>query len=231
MMIEKLETRSLLSAGLPDAKPDFATLTDEPVSGFAAISQQVRVAYLPELQVGHIAQLHAEISWGDKTSSAASFDRNKNGGIDVLGTHAYTKPGTFSITAILTETPWHTPSGATPDYILDLGSVNTTATVSPTVPQLTETAGKNFTATLGKFNYFTLDVILTAKINWGDGVTTTGTLTGGDLAKGNWTLTGTHEYGYAGTYIIHAQVYSQVAGSKLPPSKFEDFVTLVFVTK
>jgi hypothetical protein len=231
-MIQQLEDRRLMSTTVipVDPLPLGPRVIDEPVSEFAAISQQVRIAYIPSLSVGHISQLHAAISWGDNTTSLASFDRNKNGGIDVLGTHAYAKPGTFSIASIVTETPWAPPGGGpTPQYILLVGDINTTATVTPTPPQLTETAAKPFTATLGKFTYFTLDIILTAKITWGDGTTTVGTLNGGDLAQGNWTLTGTHTYAKTGTYTVHATVYSQVAGSKLTPSKFEDFTTLITV--
>ncbi len=227
-MIQPLEQRRLMS--ITPIAPTGPIVINEPVTEFAGVTKTVEIAYLPLVNVGHVSQLHAAISWGDNSTSLASFARDKLGGIDVLGTHTYAKPGTFSISSIVTETPWVKPGGGpVPQYILLLGDINTKATVLPTPPQLTETATQPFTATLGKFKYFTLDVILTAKIIWGDGTTSVGTLSGGDLAGGNWTITGTHTYAKTGTYTVHATVYSQVAGSKWKPTVFEDFPTIIHV--
>jgi hypothetical protein len=208
-LIQPLEARRLMSVTTPIA---FSTIIDEPVSEYANVSQQVRIAYMPKLSVGHLSQLHGDIIWGDGISSPAGFDHNKNGGIDIIGTHDYTKAGTFSITTgPISETGWAPPGDPVPQFIVNLGSVKTTATVAATPAQLTETAGKKFTATLGTFNQETLDIFFTATINWGDGVTSTGTVTGGDLDQGNWTITGTHLYKSAGTYKVHAYVYSHLA--------------------
>ncbi len=226
-LIQSLEGRQLMSAA--PIVPSTPKLISEPVSEYAQISQKVRIGYLPTLKIGHVSQLHSTIDWGDGSSSQATFERDKHGGIDVMGTHAYAKPGTFSIGATVTESPYTKPGTVTPLFVINLGTVDTKATVATTPATLTETATTPFTATLGKFNYFTLDVILSAKINWGDGHITTGTLTGGDLANGNWKVTGTHTYGHTGLYTVHADVYSKVAGSSLPPTLFKGFVTLIRV--
>ena len=79
-----------------------------------------------------------------------------------------------------------------------------------------EHTGVKFTANLGKFNYSSIDIILKARINWGDGKVTTGTLknTGG-LASGHYTIVGSHKYGSAGTYNVKVKVLTYLAGSNL----------------
>jgi hypothetical protein len=203
-------------------------ITPEPVSEFAGVSQNVRIAYLPKLNVAHIAQLRGEINWGDGSSSPANFDRNKNGGIDVLAPHTYIKPGTFSISASLIEYPPTGPGGITPEFILNLGSVNTTATVAPTPAQLTETAGKSFTATLGTFQGATLfGPIFTAKINWGDGVTTAATIS--TTSTNQDSITAAHTYAHAGSYVVNADLFSQLPIAHSKPTLDKVFITLIVV--
>ena len=226
-LIQPLESRRLLSGVVP-FPPFPLNITNEAVHEYADVSQTIRVGYMPKANVGHISQLHGDINWGDGTITPAGFARDKSGGIDIVAAHAYAKPGTFAITGTFTLTPWAPPGQPLPQYILLLGSVNTTAKIDATPAQLTETAGKTFTATLGKFHQPTLDIFFTAQINWGDGVTTTATITGGDLAQGNWQITGTHYYQHAGTYKVYAQVYSHIApNGKAVPA--QDFFTLIHV--
>jgi hypothetical protein len=230
-LIHSLEDRRLMSASsvLPPL-PHFTSIIPEPVHEYAGISQQVRVAYLPDLSVEHLSELRGTIDWGDTTTSTAGFTRDKNGGIDVIATHTYVKPGTFSIVSNLSLGPAVDPGHPVPEYLVLLGSVTSPATVDTAPPQITETVDKPFTAVLGQFNQFTLDIIFTAKINWGDGhVNYPGTLSGGDLANGNWVVSGSHTYGAVGTYLVHAYVYSKVAGSKVPGMLAQEFEVLVHV--
>ncbi len=225
-MIETLEDRRLLSASIA---PVGLVLMDEPVHEYATISEKVRIAYLPKVNVSHVSQLSGAITWGDNTASLASFERDKHGGIDVMGTHAYAKPGTFSISAILGERPYVPPGQPTPFFEINLGTVDTTATVSPTPTVLIETATTPFTAVTARFHAFTVDTLFTAKISWGDGHTSTGDIQGGDLHQGNWDVSGNHTYSFTGLYKVHTYIYAQIAGSHFQPSVFEDIVTLIRV--
>jgi len=231
-MIESLENRRLMSVSTIVVDPIPGSSISEPASAYVDVSKKIWIARLPDLQVTHVAQLRGEISWGDNTYSPAEFDRDKNGGIDVVGVHAYQKAGNYNIASSgITEYPFVTPGHATPEYIQLLPPVGTSATVIPEPPVITETAGNTFTATLGTFNQFTLDIIFTAQINWGDShVTTPGSLSGGDLAQGNWTVNGTHNYAHPGTYKVTADVFSQIAprGTKFLD---EEFVVLIDVVK
>jgi hypothetical protein len=226
-MIQLLENRRLMSAG--PTEPLTPILQDMAVTGFAAVAKNYEVGYLPTVSVSHVSQLRGSINWGDGTSSPASFWRDKKGGIDIVDTHTYAKPGTFAITSsLITETPYVKPGGATPKYILDLGTVNTTATIASTPARLTETAGVSFTATLGTFEGTSLfGPIFTAKINWGDGVTSAGTIKDGAANQDNWTITGTHTYAHTGTYIVNVYLYSQVPAAHQKPGLDKDFITLI----
>jgi hypothetical protein len=216
--IQSLEPRRLMSA----------VIIDEPISDYAGLSEKVRLAYLPTLRVAHLSQLSASIDWGDGSADTpASFARDKKGGIDVLGTHDYVSPGTFSVSAVLTERPFSKPGQPAPQYVLNLGQISTTATV--TQPQLTETATQKFTAVIASFHQPTVDVIFTAKINWGDGTTSVGTITGDGSANGNWQVTGTHMYKKTGVYKVHTYVYSRIVSFKGPGSLFLNLLTLIHV--
>jgi hypothetical protein len=220
-LIQTLESRRLMSA----------SFIDEPITGFADVAKNYEVAYLPNLDIGHVAQLHGSINWGDGTTSPANFWRDKNGGIDIVAIHSYTKPGTFAVSSsLITETPWAVPGQPVPDYILDLGAVSTSATIAATPAKLTKSAGQSFSATMGSFQYL-IGVTYTAKIDWGDGVTTTATITNENPLSTSL-ITGTHLYAHGGTYIAHAYLYiTPVVPHPPDPSLLNEFTTLVEVNQ
>ena len=232
-MIETLENRRMMSLSTIVVDPVPGSIISEPINAYVDVAKKMWVAYLPDLQVTHVSQLHGQLNWGDGTSSPAEFDRDKNGGIDVVGKHTYKAAGTYNISSSnLTEYPYVQPGHPSPQFILLLPPVSSTATVTAEPPANTETVGTTFSATLGKFNQFTLDIIFTAKINWGDShVNTPGTLTGGDLAQGNWTVTGTHKYAHNGTYKVTVDVFSQIAPGHGPKFLAEEFVVLIDVVE
>jgi hypothetical protein len=146
----------------------------------------------------------ATINWGDGTSSAGTVTVDANGGFDVTGTHTYTQTsfwgGWFG---------FHTHN----QYFLVSVSITDTknsdtahteglATVAPTPPPLAVTAdnvlatfGTAFSGTVATFTDTNTTLTasnFTASINWGDGTTTTGTVTADP--KGGFDVTGTHTY-------------------------------------
>jgi hypothetical protein len=147
----------------------------------------------------------ATINWGDGTTSAGTVTADPNGGFDVTGTHTYTQTSFWGL-------PWF-HIGPRNQYFLVSVSISDTkngdtahteslATVAPTPPNLAVTAdnvlatsGTVFTGTVATFT--DVDTTLTAAnftatIDWGDGATTTGTVTADP--KGGFDVTGTHTY-------------------------------------
>jgi hypothetical protein len=225
-LLEPLESRTLRSATIP--------FTPVAVQAEAGTAFTATLDRLPTLQVTSLSQLHGDVTWGDGTNSPATFTRDPAGGIDVLGTHAFATAGTYGVSVGLTETAATTPGQPTPLFDLYLGTVSTTATVLPaaaTGATLTETAAKRFTAVLGSFTQFTLDVTFTGVIHWGDGHSRRATLTGGDLDQGVFTVTGTHAYARAGTYQVRTTIYSHVVGSKLKPTAAFELLTTIQVAR
>jgi hypothetical protein len=202
-----------MSAAALPVQPTPDPIIPMPISTYAGLSNKLEVGYLPDVQVQRVAQLQGSITWGDGSTTPAEFDRDKKGGIDVVGLHTYKTAGTYKVsTNNITQTPNYTPGQPYPQYILLIGSINTTADVATAPTIITEKAGKPFTANLGTFNQFTLDIIFTATVNWGDShVNFPAKVTGGDLAQGNWTVQGTHTYAHTGLYKVTADVFSQIA--------------------
>jgi len=223
-LLEPLESRTLLSATIPFTP--VAVQTDAGTAFTATLDR------LPTLQVASLSQLHGDVTWGDGTDSSATFARDPAGGIDVLGTHTYANAGKYGIDVGLTETAVTTPGHATPLFVIYFGTVSTTATVLPvagTGATLTETAAERFTAVLGSFTQFTLDVTFSGVIHWGDGHSSSATLSGGDLDQGVFQVTGTHAYARAGTYQVRTTIYSHVVGSKVKPTAAFELLSTIEV--
>jgi SdrD B-like domain/Bacterial Ig-like domain (group 3)/Domain of unknown function DUF11 len=146
----------------------------------------------------------ATVEWADGTSSVATL---ANGGI-VLGddgttfsvrlAHQYARDGTFTITTTLDHEGVLSPP------------VTTTATVANSdllaatgAAPLTSTYGEGLTGVmLATFTDTYTGAPASdflATIDWGDGQNSTGTVSGGN---GSFTVIGSHNYAYAGTYLI-----------------------------
>jgi hypothetical protein len=89
------------------------------------------------------------------------------------------------------------------------------------------TAKKQFSGSVGGSFGPTVDIVYTAKINWGDGHTSTGAVDG-LLTIGDRHVTGAHTYAKAGTYAVRVTVIGQIVGSKLKgtPATFTSVATV-----
>jgi hypothetical protein len=133
----------------------------------------------------------ASINWGDGSSSTGTVT-GSGGTFTVTGSHTYsntnglltttvtvTEPGAFSASASSTSTATVTETGLT--------------VTGAELESLPLTENSSFSATLGTFtdtgSHTSGD--FTASINWGDGSTTSGTVTG---SGGTFTVTGSHTY-------------------------------------
>jgi PKD repeat protein len=146
----------------------------------------------------------ATIDWGDGTADASgtvTADSGSPGSFTVNASHTYAEDGSYTVTVTIT-------GGDNPDTT---ASDTSTATVQPTAINLTAdninpAANVAFTGTVATFT--DADTLpgasfYTATINWGDGNTSPGTITGSD---GSFTVTGNHTYAMPGTFTLTVTV-------------------------
>lgn len=154
------------------------------------------------------ADFTAAIDWGDGTTSAGTVT-GSSGAFTVSGQHTYADEGSFTFTVTVTETG---PGGAT-------ASSTATATVteadalagSPVA--FNAKAGTPFSGAVATFtdvNTANVAGDFTATINWGDGNTTAGVVSGGG---GSFTVSGTHTYATAGTFPVVVTLTDDAPGT------------------
>ncbi len=153
----------------------------------------------------------ATINWGDGTSSSAGTATAVSGtpgSFTVSGSHTYSTSGTYTMTVTVTggDNPDTTASGQS---TVTVTSTLLTVTGRGTLTLPTET----LTGTLATIRYGTTSAPASgfkAAINWGDGATGTGTITGSD---GSYTVTGSHTFAGAGPYPVTVTVTDPAHGT------------------
>jgi hypothetical protein len=137
------------------------------------------------------ASFTATIDWGNGVTSDGMVTADPNGGFDVTGTNTYSQAGSFPLSVTVKDS-----SGTVVGTALGRASVTASAgNLQATGVVLTATFGQSFTGTVATFTYASAQVTagsFTASINWGDGTTSTGTVTA-DPA-GGFDVGGTHTY-------------------------------------
>ncbi len=152
----------------------------------------------------------ATVQWGDETSSAGTVTDDGSGNFAVEGTHTYASSGNYVVTVALTDTDGDTWAAvsANPSILitaLAIGNLH--------VESLTVTAHTAFSGTVGTFvsDAGAPSELFAVTIDWGDGTTSTGVVTAGDVVNGmilgsnqqrTFTVAGAHTYTAAGTYTI-----------------------------
>jgi hypothetical protein len=142
----------------------------------------------------------ATINWGDGTSSAGIVTGAGGPGLyAVSGTHTYADEvsGFFSVNLAETD-GGGSFFGMT--YFITLGEADA---LTASGSSFNATAGTPFTGTVATFtdtNSAALASDFATTINWGDGTTTAGTVTG--PTGGPFTVTGSHTYKPAGTFNV-----------------------------
>jgi PKD repeat protein len=154
------------------------------------------------------ASFVATVNWGDGTTSAGTVS-GASGSFTVAGQHTYADEGSFTTTVTVTETAG---GGAT-------ASGSATATVaeadalSGSPVAINAQQGVAFTGTVATFtDAYTGNVAsdFVATINWGDGNTTAGTVSGGG---GAFTVTGTHTYAATGPFTVTVTLADDAPGT------------------
>jgi uncharacterized repeat protein (TIGR01451 family) len=151
------------------------------------------------------SEYSATIDWGDSSATTAGTIGGSAGSFSVSGTHTYAEEGSYPVTVTITD-------------VDDAGNTDTadsTATVADaslhagtlTVPSSTSLG----TATNASFS-FTDDNTgapasdFTATIDWGDGASTAGVVSG---SGGSYAAGGSHTYATAGPYTITVTVVDE----------------------
>jgi len=252
--LESLETRRLLSAdplvdpipadapgtagGSDVAVPIYATVAaPKPSNGGVSLTEfagQKFTAKLGEftLKVVDLA-LNAVVYWGDGTHSAGKLVGSyATGEYYVQGTHTYAHPGTYAVDVKIFTRPIGSPIQPTSPSA-EFMSVIKAKSLKPSGGgvELTETANQKFTAKLGEFQYRTVDLILNAEINWGDGTKSAGKLVG-SYATGKYYVQGTHTYSHTGKYKVDVKIFAHPAGTNIKPtSPVVQFTSVIDVVR
>jgi len=143
---------------------------------------------------GVLGDYTATIDWGDGGTTAGTVEVNPSGGFLVNGTYTYTEGGTFTISASIDDAGGADASTSSTAAITDYPLIASGTTISGT-------EGSQFSGMAATFvdtdpSGGTASEYATT-IDWGDGATSSGTVTGG---SGNYTVSGSHTYADEGTF-------------------------------
>ena len=151
----------------------------------------------------------ASINWGDGTTTTPVSITGAAGSFAVNGTHTYADEGSFTISVTVTNTSaGGSGTGTATATVAEADSLVVTAIApSPTqgvpltnvvVASVSDTAAGNVATDF------------TATIDWGDGTSTAGTITGGG---GTFGVTGSHTYVTSGTKTMTVTMREDAPGT------------------
>ena len=154
------------------------------------------------------ASFTATINWGDGTTTAGTVTGG-SGSFTLSGQHTYADEGSFPFTATVTETG---PGGATASAMAT-ATVTEADALAGTPLTFAAQAGTSFMGAVATFtdaNTANVAGDFTATINWGDGTTTPGTVSGGG---GAFTVSGSHTYAAAGSFSVRVTLTDDAPGT------------------
>jgi len=152
----------------------------------------------------------ASIDWGDGFTTVGTIVNFVNGTFDVRGSHAYREEGTYHIVTTVklgaTETATAVDTATITDAPIHATGSSAGVNNGREPGHFTGTPGTPSTGGLATFtdeNPFGMLNDFTATVDWGDGFTTSGLVTGpAGPSSGPWQVTGSHQYDCAGIYNI-----------------------------
>lgn len=146
----------------------------------------------------------ATIDWGDGTSTTSgSVTSSGNGGFLVAGNHVYSEEGSYNVVVTVTDKSNNTITAADAVDVADapLLAVGNRVQVSQglvatdvTVASFVDTGGAD---AVGDY---------TATIDWGDGATSTGTVS---ISNGTLNVVGSHTYSATGHYPVKVTIQDE----------------------
>ena len=141
-------------------------------------------------------EYNATIDWGDTTSSPGTITGPTGGPFTVKGDHVYAEEGTYTVKVTITDTD-NTSNTATASPTATVADAALKATCA--TPPFSAEAFAGPTAAFTDDNKAAPSTDFTATIDWGDGTSSPGTVSGGG---GSYTVSGTHTYSSSGTFTI-----------------------------
>lgn len=174
---------------------------------------------------GHVVSFDATfVQHGEGAPPALTGEirYNASGGtFTVSGSHAYADDGVYTVTTTLTDKASGTATATT----TAIENVASALSVAPTSATLAATEGKEVNGVLALIN----DPVTTepasnflATIDWGDGASTAGTVSG---AAGNYSVVGSHTYADEGMYTV--MITAQEADAPSSSATMSTFVASV----
>ncbi|MDB5387996.1 MAG: conserved repeat domain, partial [Planctomycetaceae bacterium] len=144
----------------------------------------------------------ATINWGDGQSSPGTIAVDPLGGFDVLGTHTYSSVGVFTTVVTVNETGQATHVGNGTVRVdnmapaLNAGSLSFDAMASRPFAGIVSTfTDADSNGSVGDFS---------ASIDWGDGVTSTGSIA--SAVGGGFSVSGAHTYANPGAFSVRVDI-------------------------
>ena len=134
------------------------------------------------------ADFTVTLSWGDGVISTGTVVANGPGGFDIIGSHAYNEGGSYLIGVNVKDVGGSTSGVITPATVADYPIVGAPVAISGT-------EGVAFSGAVATFTDADPDggspSEYTVAIDWGDGTTTTGVVSG---SAGSYTVSGSHAF-------------------------------------
>src|SRR5581483_7824374 len=184
------------AGGSSSSATSTATIADAPITASAASISGVEgtqvtavvATFTDSNPSAPLGDFTATINWGDGTTSTGTVVAQSGGGFAVNGTHTYAEEGNYQTVITVTDVGGSTETANSSAAIADAPLTATPGIISGTEGAAINATVATFTdanpnATAGDFS---------ATINWGDNVTTLGTVV---LQKdGTFAITGTRTY-------------------------------------
>jgi hypothetical protein len=154
---------------------------------------------------GTASQFCVTIAWGDRTYTTGTVSGVAPSFV-VIGSHTYTAAGTYTINVQINDVGGASASATSSANVMNPHSPSSLS-IQATGTQATATAGVQFRGIVASFSdpfdagpasHFT------TTITWGDGNSSTGTVT--PNAAGGWDITGKDTYVQAGTYTVTVKI-------------------------
>jgi hypothetical protein len=162
------------------------------------------IANFVDTYTGNVAgDFSAAINWGDGTITSGTVSGG-NGAFTVSGSHTYSgSQNSYNLTVTLTEdNPGTATATAANVFVVAVTEEQITAAANQPTPTTVE--GTPFSGLLAVFNDSNSGRTassFTASIDWGDGTTTSGVVSG---SSGVFNVTGSHSYASdENTYLVH----------------------------
>src|SRR5262249_24249568 len=142
------------------------------------------------------ADFTAMVNWGDGTTSAGTIVL-AGIGFNVSATHTYTEEGSYTVTVSVKDKGGSTASANTHAIV---GDANIIATGAAPIVGVEATTFGGVVANFRDANPFAKASEYTVNINWGDGQSSIGSVSG--TASAGFHVSGQHLYAETGTYGI-----------------------------